>query len=95
MTTLLVLDGNAIESEADFHVVIDRAARLAGFEGYGRNLDALWDVITAVLPQPVEVHWLYADAFRAALGDRFERITSVFRDAEAELGSSFRLTVEP
>jgi ribonuclease inhibitor len=94
VTTSLVLDGNAIESEADFHDVIDRAARAVGFKSYGRNLDALWDVITAILPLPVEVHWVNADACRAALGDRFERIMSVFRDAEDEIGSSFRLTVE-
>ena len=95
MTTKLVLDGNAIDSEADFHDMIDRAARSAGFAFYGRNLDALWNVLTAILPQPVEVRWLNAESCRVALGDRFERILAVFRDAEDELGSAFQLRLEP
>ena len=94
MSTKLILDGNAIKSEGDFHDAIDHAAHAAGFEGYGRNLDALWDVITAILPLPVDARWLNADACRDALGDRFGRIVWVFRDAEQELGSSFRFTLE-
>lgn len=95
MSTKLILDGNAIKSEGDFHDAIDRAARAVGFEGYGRNLDALWDVITAILPLPVDVQWLNADVCRDALGDRFQRIASVFRDAEQKLGPSFRFSIEP
>uniref|UniRef100_UPI003C2F6457 barstar family protein n=1 Tax=Altererythrobacter segetis TaxID=1104773 RepID=UPI003C2F6457 len=94
VTTNVILDGRFIRSEADFHDLIEGSARAAGFEGYGRNLDALWDVVTAILPQPVEVHWLNENACRAALGDRFDRIVSVFRDAEDKLGSSFRFEME-
>ena len=95
MSTKLILDGNAIKSESDFHDAIDRAARAVGFEGYGRNLDALWDVITAILPLPVDVKWLNTDACRDALGDRFSRIVLVLREAEQKLGRSFRFSIEP
>ena len=95
MTTEIILHGSAIENEADFHDAIDRAARSAGFVGYGRNPDALWDVITAILPPPVDVRWHNVDACRDVLGNRLERIIAVFRDAERERGSSFRFTIEP
>ncbi|HYI63568.1 MAG TPA: barstar family protein [Allosphingosinicella sp.] len=91
----LLLDGRSIRSEALFHDVIDRAALSAGFDGYGRNLDALWDVLTAILPIPVEVRWTDSDASRQAIGPRFDMLVQVMRDAEKELGpADFRLRVE-
>jgi RNAse (barnase) inhibitor barstar len=73
----LVRNGHEIASEADFQDMIDRAARAEGFTLYGRNLYATWDVLTALLPGPVEVHWRNADACRGRLGERFERIVSL------------------
>jgi RNAse (barnase) inhibitor barstar len=73
----LVLNGHEIASQADFQDMIDRAARAEGFTHYGRDLDATWDVLTALLARPVEVHWRNADARGGVLGERFERIVSL------------------
>jgi ribonuclease inhibitor len=94
MGTQLLLDGRSISSEADFHDVIDKAARAVGFEGYGRNLDALWDVLTGFLETPVEARWINAAQARTGLGPRFEEIVSIFREADRELGNDFRFEMQ-
>ena len=92
----IVLDGSSIRSEAAFHDAIGEAARDAGFEGYGRNLDALQDVLTGILPLPIDFRWVRIERARGAIGPRFERLVQVLRDAEAELDSAqFRLELEP
>jgi ribonuclease inhibitor len=93
MGTQILLDGRSMVSEADFHDVIGGAARAAGLEGYGRNLDALWDVLTGFLPLPVEVRWTNGRAARAALGPRFDRLLEVFKDASEELGRNFEFEI--
>ena len=92
----ILLDGREIRTESDFHNLIDETARRAGFPCYGRNLDALWDILTGILPPPLKVHWVHSDLSRAALGPRFDELLDVFRDAEVELGSAeFQLRVQP
>ena len=89
MGTRLLLDGRLMSSEADLHDMIDEAARAIAFQGYGRNLDALSDVLTGFLEAPVEVRWINAAAAQTALGPRFERIVAIFEDASAKLGAGF------
>ena len=84
----LMFDGGKVGSEAAFHDVVERAAESVGFEGYGRNLDALWDVLTGILPRPLRIRWLEAEVSRKAVGPRFDRLVEVLRDAERELGPS-------
>jgi ribonuclease inhibitor len=95
VSTKLLLDGQSITSEADFHSAVDAAARSAGITFYGRNLDALWDLIRGLLPLPVEVRWVHANHSRMVLGDRYEQIVSLLREAERECGTSFNVTIEP
>ena len=93
MGTHLLLDGRLMSNEASFHDMIDKAARSAGFHGYGRNLDSLRDILTGFLETPVEVRWINAAAARTALGPRFERIAEVFRDAANDLRADFRFEI--
>ncbi|HYI48241.1 MAG TPA: barstar family protein [Allosphingosinicella sp.] len=91
----LILDGKEIGSEAAFHDVIDKAARSVGFKGYGRNLDALEEVLAAILPAPVSIRWVNADRSRTAIGARFDKLIDVMTDAETELGTDqFRFSLE-
>jgi Barstar, RNAse (barnase) inhibitor len=46
-------------------------------EGYGRNLDALWDCVTGYLPKPLKISWI-ADSGNER---RYSAIVEVFRDA--------------
>ncbi|HEX8449280.1 MAG TPA: barstar family protein [Allosphingosinicella sp.] len=82
------LDGDEIRSESAFHDAIAQAARSIGFEGYGRNLDALSDLLTGVLPRPLRIRWSDADVSRHAIGPRFDRLVETVREAERELGPS-------
>jgi ribonuclease inhibitor len=54
---------------------------------FGRNLDALWDVLTTDLPGPVEIVWPEHAAARAALGADYDRLLGVLREAAAARGN--------
>lgn len=92
----ILLDGREIRTESAFHDRIAEAASAAGFDGYGRNLDALWDTLTGILPLPLSIHWVRSGASRAAMGPTFDKLVGVIREAEAELGPShFKVRVQP
>jgi ribonuclease inhibitor len=93
MGTQLFLDGRSLRSAADLHDVIDQAARDVGFVGYGRNLDALWDVLTGFLELPVRVRWVNAGGNRA-WGANYGKIVKIFEDADCELGADFTFELQ-
>jgi ribonuclease inhibitor len=75
----VVLDGDEIDSLGDVH---DTLARELGFPAYyGRNLDGLWDVLTADVAVPVEIHWRNSATSRTRLGEDFEKIAEILQDA--------------
>lgn len=53
---------------------------------FGRNLDALWDVLTADIEGPVEVAWEQADASKAAMGNDFDKLAELLKEVAAERG---------
>lgn len=53
---------------------------------FGRNLDALWDVLTADLEGPVEVVWEQADASKAVMGNDFAKLAELLKEVAAERG---------
>lgn len=79
---LKALEGKKIRSEAEFHAAI--AAALDFPEYYGRNLDALWDVLTGDVERPVVLLWKDAQASQASLGDRFQPIIELLRQVEKQ-----------
>jgi len=46
---------------------------------FGRNLDALWDVLTTDIAGPVKVVWEHATASREAMGEDFDRVADVLK----------------
>ena len=78
-----VLPGKKIATRADFHAELARRLRLP--DHFGRNLDALWDALTAELPGPVEIVWRQAAFSRRALGAKeHDRLVGLLLDAAAE-----------
>ncbi|MDR6125342.1 RNAse (barnase) inhibitor barstar [Sphingomonas sp. SORGH_AS802] len=77
----LTIDGATVIDEADFHARI-RAA--SGVDWYGGSLDALFDLLVAVIEPPIALHLTHAAAARRAVGARFDRILTVIFDAIAE-----------
>lgn len=62
-------------------------ARQLGFpDHFGRNLDALWDVLTTDIEGPLEIVWENPELSRAGLGDDYARLVSLLEDATAERG---------
>jgi ribonuclease inhibitor len=50
---------------------------------FGRNLDALWDVLTTDLRGPVTIRWHDHARARAALGPDYGRLIATLREVEA------------
>jgi ribonuclease inhibitor len=76
------LPGKSIRSPEDFY---DQLTRQLHFPDYfGRNLDALWDVLTTDMEGPVEIVWEDAAASRKSMGDIFEKIAALLREVEKE-----------
>ena len=50
---------------------------------FGRNLDALWDALTADVRGPVTIRWRDHAWARAALGPDYDRLIATLHDVEA------------
>lgn len=53
---------------------------------FGRNLDALWDALTADVPGPFEIVWRDHARALAKLGGDGERLIATLRDVERARG---------
>ena len=75
-----LLSGKTVRS---LDVFYDEMARQLGFpKHFGRNLDALWDVLSADIEGPVEVVWENPDSSRLAMGRDFDRLLAVLKDVQ-------------
>ena len=66
--------------------------KLDFMDGYGKNLDALWDCITGYMYTPAYITIRGAGKLPQSLISEFEGIMSVFKDAEIMYGE-IRVTV--
>jgi ribonuclease inhibitor len=87
MTRRALLDGARL---ASLEAVYDALAQQLSFPAhFGRNLDALWDVLTRDISGPIEIIWRNAARSRIGMGADFERIAAVFCAAAAERDDLF------
>ncbi len=85
------LNGRNIQSLDDFYDQI--SAKLSLSAHFGRNLDALWDVLTTDIEGPFEIFWKEADASKKALGKDFDRVLKMLKKIDDERGD-FKLKIE-
>ena len=85
------LDGNKIESLADFYDRISSLMKLSAH--FGRNLDALWDVLATDIEGPFEINWTHTDNSRKLMGNDFNRVLQLLRELEEER-DDFQLKIE-
>ncbi len=76
------LKGQTILSLSDLY---DQLARQLKFPAhFGRNLDALWDVLAADIEGPFEIVWKQAEDSKKHMGRDYNRIVKLFRELEKE-----------
>lgn len=86
-----LLSGNMLSSLDDVYNELARQLSLPSY--FGRNLDALWDVLSTDIKGPFEIVWQQAAASRQAMGKEYGRIIKVLRRLEKER-DDFSLIVE-
>ena len=77
----LIIDGSALPEAAAVHDLFTRALDLP--EWYGRNLDALYDVLTE-RGEPLRLLVRNREALAAGLGEYAEDLLRTLADAAAE-----------
>lgn len=79
-TRLFIIDASGFTTKREAHAVMRDV--FLGYEYYGSNLDALYDVLTSIRRRAeIRVHGL--DASKAQIGDYAERLRALFLDAAA------------
>ena len=78
---IISMDGIGIESELDFHVRV--AAALDSGPYYGKNLDALWDMLSSGAGGGITLVWRNSEESRQRLGSTFEKIVALFEKTKA------------
>ena len=76
------LSGREIRSLEEFYDVI--SLRLSLPEHFGRNLDALWDVLTTDVRGPVKIIWEESSISRKAMGPVYDRVSALLKDVQKE-----------
>ncbi len=76
------LNGNTISSLNDFYDQISSLKDIP--EHFGRNLDALWDVLSADVEGPLEIIWGNAATSKKMMGRDFDRVIKLLRNLEKE-----------
>lgn len=91
----VVMDFKGVKYRSELHDVITNsfmASDVGGFpEWWGRNLDALWDVLTGFIYAPVEVVIKNVVGLPKDLQKYMGKVVEVFVDAEKMYGE---ITVE-
>ncbi|RNC66704.1 MAG: barnase inhibitor [Desulfuromonadales bacterium] len=80
--TRCILDGATIQTMDDIYRALASQLPLPSY--FGRNLDALWDILSTDIEGPVELVWEDAAASRIALGKNFDRIEELLKELERE-----------
>ncbi len=93
----VIINGNDIKTEADFYKCI--AAGLNFPSCYGRNLDALWDVLSTDIKRPVTLVWENSALSKKAMGGEYTKILNllnrvVTQDIEWGLDEKFEVKFE-
>lgn len=81
-TKKVKLAGKSIRSLDEFYDEIVKKLRFPDY--FGRNLDALWDVLTTDVKGPVELAWEGSEASKKSMGKDFEKVAALLKDVEKE-----------
>lgn len=72
----IIIDGMSIKTEEDFHNNLSNAFNINQY--YGKNLYALWDILSANIERPLTLKWNNSCESKKYLGKNFDLIIEVF-----------------
>jgi len=75
----ITIDGREIVCEEDFYKKFYEQLGLP--EWCGKNLDALWDVLTGMVSRPIDIFWINTEYSKKNL-PRYREIFSLLKEAE-------------
>lgn len=78
---ILNLDGSILKSKEELHNTIFYQLALPDY--YGRNLDALWDVLST-WSAPLRIEVTHTELLKMHLADYADALLELLRDAAAE-----------
>lgn len=78
----VILDGEKIRNEHDFHKVMSLLLNFGPY--YGGNFDALRDRLSNDVERPVTIMWLNAEQSKKYLGESFDKIVQIFEQIKQE-----------
>jgi ribonuclease inhibitor len=87
-TVKVLISGDQVATVEQFYNELEQQLYLPAH--FGRNLDALWDVLTTDVPGPVEFVWEQSDKSRALLGEKGIALMELLLEV-AEERSDFRV----
>jgi ribonuclease inhibitor len=93
MNHIIDIDGRKVASVEAFHREFAHALHITHF--YGRNLHALWDILSAGIERPAVIRWRNAEFSKGQMKDDFDEIVRIFERAveqDHELELDERLT---
>jgi len=85
------LDGKTIGSLDDLYDQL--SIRFSLPEHFGRNLDALWDVLSTDVQGSFEIAWKHAGDSRKLMGKDFDRAVKLLKELQKER-DDFTLKIE-
>jgi ribonuclease inhibitor len=86
-----ILDGSSIGSINDFYDQLSIWLKLP--EHFGRNLDALWDVLSTDVEGPFEIEWEHAGHSQELMNKDFDRAVKLLKDLK-KVRHDFTLKIE-
>lgn len=93
---VLIIDGLTINSEEDLHDFFAKSFSLPDW--YGRNLHALWDVLTGMVDMPLTIIWRNSETSKQRIAN-YELIIYKLKKVEVKYQSygesrAFKLILE-
>lgn len=84
-TAAVVLDGTTMRDERDFHRTLAAALGDRLRVDYGKNLDALNDVVSLEIDGPLDIRWRdHASAQEHLPPSFYARVIEIFQEREAD-----------
>lgn len=88
-----IIDGATVASMGELHEALQLQLDFPDY--YGRNLDALWDMLTGGMELPATIEWRDYALSGERLGEDGERLLELLREAEQELDGELMVVIHP